>query len=1246
MSPSAPRLISRLLAALVLGTAAPAGAQLAARTDVIHGRVIGADSTAVQSATVAVLSGAPPARVTRTDAKGLYSITIENGPGTYTVAVNMLGFAPQRRTVTRQANDSMPTVDFKLSPVAAQLGAVRSTGERPRPGRTEGGSDFTPGSTASFIDISRGMSGDVTGDLTAALSTLPGITVTPSATGGLPTVTAFGQGADQNSTVLNGLGFGSTPPRDGFNLTVVSSTYDPGRGGFGGVQLSLRMTPGTNYLTQSMHASIDAPALQATTPVSERLGTLYNQEILSGVVSGPVVRDKAYYAFSYQFMHRGNPLASLTSENASSLLALRVNPDSVSRLLGALGPLGLPTRVAGVSGTRASVDGRFAARFDFSPNAPAPQPGVVFFNGVPSVADDYYLQAGGSWRTNDGALIGPTSLPSSGGQITHRDAWLQATAAKYLPLGFLNEATLGGSASSDATNPYLDVPSARVLLSSTLPDGTVGASSVQLGGASTPQQTTGVASAELRDQLSRYTWDRHHQMTLTTDATIDRFTIDQGAGLGAFSYNSLADFTAGVPSSFSRVLTGRRNSGAAFTGAVGVGDIYAPSTVFRTQFGVRLEGNHFYSQPAFNATVDSLFGLRTDHVPSTLAVMPMVGFNWQTFGKLSLPGFPQAFPRGSITGGVREYRGSISTRTIDGYARQTGLPDATQQLYCVGAAAPAPKWPSYTQSQAAIPTECADGTSGTPLAQTAPPVALFAPDYSLSRSWRPTLTVNYQVLQNFSVSFGGAYVVNLSQPGFYDVNFTPTARFGLSSEGGRPVYVAPTDIVPQTGTLAWTGSRVSPLFAHVAESRSDLRSELTTLNASVSFRPSFLQANTRLFWFTTLSYAHTAGREQSYGFGGTTDGDPTLRSWSARADAEHVVTASLTVSRQRWFSASLSARAQSGNRFTPIVFGDVNGDGYATNDRAFVFNPAATPDTSISGPMQRLLSGASPNVRSCLRRQLGQVAGRNTCVGPWSFPLLTASFAPDAYRVGLGNRGSVSVLFTNVLGGLDQLLHGSSHLQGWGQYAYADPTLLTVRGYDPTANRFIYTVNPQFGNTSVYRSSFRAPFVMTLDFRMEVGPDRETQFVEGALRPRANENPESMTLQEIKARISPRAFNPLDQVLARRDSLGLTPAQVDTLTKLSQRYALTRDSIVTELARYLVARHGAFEGEEVRQHWHTSAIAIYTRARALGAASQGVFTPGQLEKLKASPGLGTFITTTFAPGEIEKLLRGPILVLP
>lgn len=518
---------------LLISAPVPRVAAQATQADVVRGRVIAADSTPLQNATVtAIDSVARVPKQIRTDAKGAFSITFENGSGTYMVAATMLGYAPQRRTITRRADGTLPQVDFKMTPVAAQLGAVRSVGERPKTMRSEITGDFSTGGTTSYQSLSGGLTGDVTGDLTAILSTLPGITVIPSATGGTPTVSAFGIGSDQNGLLLNGMGFGAQVPRDGFRLAVISSSYDPSRGGFAGVQLSLRMQPGNNTVTRSTHLTLDAPALQWTSSVASRLGNRYGQQVVSGIVSGPITIDKVFYSTSYQFSRRASGLTSLSSADPASLLALHVSPDSVSKLRALLGPIGIPEWTAQVPSGRQNMEGRFAARVDLNPNLPASQPGSFFLNNT--TVDAYYLEFGGTLRENDGAMIGPTSIPSSGGELSHHDGWVQFTAAKYLPKNVLNETTISLNGGEDRSEPYLELPSARVLVASGLTEGGVGISSLQVGGSSNPRNNSTTWATELRNQTTWNTWNRRHSFALTLDGTEDGYAIRQDAGFGSF----------------------------------------------------------------------------------------------------------------------------------------------------------------------------------------------------------------------------------------------------------------------------------------------------------------------------------------------------------------------------------------------------------------------------------------------------------------------------------------------------------------------------------------------------------------------------------------------------------------------------------------------------------------------------------------------------------------------------------------
>ncbi len=255
------------------------------------------------------------------------------------------------------------------------------------------------------------------------------------------------------------------------------------------------------------------------------------------------------------------------------------------------------------------------------------------------------------------------------------------------------------------------------------------------------------------------------------------------------------------------------------------------------------------------------------------------------------------------------------------------------------------------------------------------------------------------------------------------------------------------------------------------------------------------------------------------------------------------------------------------------------------------------------------------------------------------------TLSPDPYRFGFRNRGSVALIFTNLLSGLDQALHGSNKLHGWGQSAFADPTLLTVRGFDPTANRFNYTVNPLFGSTTQFRNTFRSPFVITLDVRLEVGPDRETQYLESLLRPRGSEGA-ALTVDQIKSRIA-RGFNPIDQLMQQKDSIPLSKEQVDSVTKISRRYAVRRDSIATVMAQYLVARHGSYGGEEVRETWHAAGVASYRGYIDDIRTVVALLTPEQRATAETKPSLLGFVNLALIKdADIPTMFRSAMTSLP
>ncbi|MEO7360030.1 MAG: carboxypeptidase-like regulatory domain-containing protein [Gemmatimonadaceae bacterium] len=1191
---------------LLVGALFLAIAQLPAQTGAsLRGVVRQTDGRIVDGATVTVTFNDKTTRSARTDAGGAYVFVVPPAAQSVSITIAMLGFSPVTKTVQipREADGSINT-DFQLAPVAQQLATAVVRAQRQRATRSdrEGAGVGEPGSIPAAAS---GLSGDLTGDIAAAMATVPGISITPDPNGGLPVISAFGLSGDQNSLTLNGMNFGAgSIPRDGVTLRVAQSTYDPGRGGFSGVQTILRLPRGGDITAKGVHLTAEDPHLQGTTPTSARLGTQYARQIASGYWSGPLIEDKAFYSTSFQASRRQSDRVSLTSLDAPSLQALGINRDSANRLITTAGALGIPLTNGAVPSNRVLTNASALTRFDWSPGATSRAGNIL------------YLMAGGNFADNAGTRTNASALSSHGGDTRNWSGQLQLTSSRYVKT-ILNESNASFVATGSNSAPYLLLPDARILVTSSFADGTQGSSTLRAGGNGNSENRSRAWSMQVRHDVSWFTYSGKHNFKVTGDGRLDNDASTQsGNRLGTYSFNSLTDFGVSSPVSYTRTLGVRQAQGQQLIGALGIGDVFRPYPKLRIQYGVRLEGNRFGDAPELNPAIVSAFGRSTDKVPSAFSIAPMAGFTRQY----------SPHGGGAFTGGIRQYVGTLGSQTVESISRNTGLADAIQQLTCVGAAVPTPRWSDYAASTASIPSACADGTTGTGFSQTAPNVSLFSPDFRAARRWGAAFGWSGRVVNRWVASVASNYSLNLNRRSSFDLNFNPTQRFALASESNRPVFVNPTSIVAGTGAISTLDSRRFSQFTQVSELRSDLRSDAKQLILGISSvgsqRPQGLGISTSYRAFYTFSDS----REQQRGFGGTTAGDPTVAQWANTGLPRHTIQLLGSIQIPRWVNIDAFGRFASGRKFTPLVSADINGDGFA-NDRAFVFNPS-TSNAAVAARMQTLLASSPAGARECLKAQLGQIAGRASCKGPWT-QSLNMSVTLDQNRFGFGGRGAISLVVTNVLGAIDQLVHGSSNLHSWGTAGTPDATLLNVRGFDAQNRRYTYDVNPSFGSTSASVATGRLPFVVALDVRLRLGPDRDMQELRSFVRARPADGVPLLDAAQIKERMDKDAQNNFEDVAKRANALQLTPVQVQTLNVLAKRFDSYRDSVYTNIATYLVTLKGNYRHPEAKRRWHDSFVNIAHLYVEAGPQVRALLTEEQFASLSPS------ITAFFDMDELQ-----------
>ncbi|MEW5917350.1 MAG: hypothetical protein AB1762_13135, partial [Gemmatimonadota bacterium] len=764
---------------------------------------------------------------------------------------------------------------------------------------------------------------------------------------------------------------------------------------------------------------------------------------------------------------------------------------------------------------------------------------------------------------------------------------------------FLNELKVYAATDRRTGRPLLVMPAGRVQVSSQLDGGETGIATLVFGGNTGLPQDGETRTLEATNEVSWLTDDGNHRFKLGGLLNISQFEEDVTTNRwGTFSFNSLADFEAGRAATFTRTLAPRIREGAGTNAAVYVGDVWRASRTLQVTYGLRAEGARFGKTPEFNPAVDAAFGYRTDRVPTEMHVSPRVGFTWtlaprparSAAGDGRTAGFaPQAMraPWLILRGGIGEFRSAPSTQLVAAAAGATGLPNNESQLVCIGSGVPAANWAQFITNPAAVPTQCAAGQpSQVPTAL--PNVAVFGDDFAAPRAWRASLGASRPLRQRYNLNVELSYARGVAQTGYRDANLQTTPRFTLVTEDGRPVFVDVGTIIPTTGATSVLASRLNPAFGQVLVTSSDTKSDSRQLTVSLGgittrgaiFNISYTRARSK-----DQGSGSGFGRFGGGGFGGlggaTTAGNPNIREW-ATSDFErrHSFVGSITWPFGQGLEITAFGRMSSGAPFTPLVSGDINGDG-ARNDRAFLFDPAAATDTTVAGGMRRLLASAPSAVRGCLTDQLGSIAKRNSCTGLWQPSLdFQTNWRPNFW--GLNRRLAISLVTVNTLGGLDELLHGSRNLRGWGQFRGQDNTLLYVRGFNPATNSYRYDVNERFGASRSGANGIRVPFQLGFNARYTLGPDRMRDMIQAMRggRGRGGAGPGAGTgmapgrggagaagpagIAEMLSRA-----NPVNAIIQMKDSLALSEEQIIKLQPLSDSLAARNGALGAEVRKLM-----------------------------------------------------------------------------
>ncbi|MEO7042214.1 MAG: carboxypeptidase regulatory-like domain-containing protein [Gemmatimonadaceae bacterium] len=1113
ISPKA--LILVLLASLchISGTA---GAQVASAQSFIrdsvnvHGTVIDDHKRPLADAHVTLAAiGGSFADSTRTDSLGRYTLPLTSRTAqSFLLTVSAPGFAPARNIISA----STTTHNVALTPIAVALAAVRVEKSRPRAtipqplANDVGGLRYASrGSSSSLAP------GSYSGDILGFAARVPALDIHKSASGMVDGVTSMGLGAGQTSINVDGADVRSIrlPRNASVSVRAATSVYDPSQGGFSGAKLDVNSSPGSNIGSAAVFASATSAAA---------LGSPSETFSVSGAASGYLVLDRLLYSSSAEFTRGMAPVQGFdasTGRNSSGFVL--TGPAS--------GSLGSGLRQIGINNTsipHRGVASSFSTlnRFDF-------------------VSDSNHSIALIARASTDVASPHATSANAIGNLFG--DA--QSTGVGITLLRTVTSSRLAQETSvsiSGATDQ--DTPAQRVLpiLQLRAQGSLYGDASLQtlLAGSTL---STASASRSLSVNANHTLWwtpaDGRHKVDAGLSLRIVGNAQDaRSNGLGVVSFDSVAAVVAGTPSNYSRLVGQARSFANVGTLAGFIGDQWALRPHMSVQGGVRLDVNHF-SVPGASANIAASatqLGLNGAKRGGSVDASPRLGFTWDIPTSSTLT--PEFTMRGGVGRFVNDARGQAFLPASTAFIG----PGNVARLDCSAANIPAIDWIGDSGSNP--PASCTDGTL---------PVAvntagtLIASDWKPAASWRGNIGGSIQIQDPWTVSadFTRSSTTRISSS--FAANLTPSPLFTLASEANRPVYVDAATFTSVSAFEQLNPVRIVDDIGSVDYVLSDMRAKASLLELSIAYRP--LGATS-----VQVGYAHTSASEKSRGLDGTTAGDPRRSEWSPSAAPAHVMTVTTYNRFGTRASLSLQGRLESGRRYTPLVAGDVNGDG-RLDDRAYVAAPDDA-DATIASAIQQLVAATPAGARNCLRKSFGTIAGQNSCVGPWATSL-DASLIVTLGSFGTHYRPSLQVEVINAISGLDAALHGVNGMHGWGGDGMPDNVLMSRTGYDESTQRVAYAVNPAFGSvreTAVGENPFR----LRVSINIGLSRDRVAQqlTIDGARR----SHPSASALTDRYVAQYPNAgFDILDVA----DSIGLSKPQRDSLADVGRQLDATLRTI-------------------------------------------------------------------------------------
>jgi outer membrane receptor protein involved in Fe transport len=996
----------------------------------LQGRILSADSSAIEEATVLVTNAANGQRwQTTSHAKGRYSLEQLSIGGPYVVEVHALGYAPGRRDGLVLGLGQRFTADFALQPVAYELSGITVIAETDpliNAGRTAP-SYSVPESTATRVPV-------FNRDFLRLALLSPRVTRTPS--GGL---SIAGQPDRLNAVQVDGatnqdllgsstlagiqvLGARTLSVESIQELQVISAPFDVRYGNFAAGLINVVTKSGTNRWEGAVTGFYADRGLVGKDAAGGRGGEFTNGE-LTLTLGGPLVRDRAAFFLDASLQRQVFPeSAALLGVNADSEVGVRTQ-DAL--------------RFRDILGNTYGVDAGEIGAYPFRVPAANVLGKISLQLGVNSRLEisHAYSEANLSISLDRGfpayALTSRVFALPVRSHAT-RAAWNASFGGRYS-----NELTLARQQEGFHCDPASDFPVVDVRTSGR----SLTAGSSCPPGVNRTDDNQNQNLLELTDNFTVLAGS--HRLTIGTHderlhilalPPLDYFFIT------SWEFGSLDDLEAGRAEQYQATLRDPARSSGPLSDFVvtQVGgylqDQWNPIPRLTLTGGIRMEVPYTSREPSRNDTLfNSPLGIDNTRTPSGHPLWsPRLGVNYDLSGKGTT----------YLRGGFGWFAGRPAYKWFVAVDAHSGLEEYS--LLCTG-----PDVPAFTLDPTRQPTSCGarDPQFG--------PINVFNPAFRFPRNFKVALGADHRLPGGVVGTLDFLYTQAVDQYDLMDLNLRPPATVA-AGEDDRLMYGA-----VEQGTGLGMPTRVDDRFRQVIEVRNAGGDRAYSLTAQLQRR----LANGTEFG---ASYTYSQSRDRLSSNADNTDGDVDITAVDGSLEHRQLATALWNVPHRITFLATanlpfhfrgaLSYEGLSGTPFTYTIGGDANADGFGDDDIMYVpAHPVPGGDVELAvfdESTGRFLPAPSAEYSAlakaiwdqpCLRTQRGRIMRRNSCRTPWSNH--ADARLSRMFSTFQGHNLEFMLDVFNVLHLIDS---------DWGEVRGADGNLLELVGYDQARGRGVY----------------------------------------------------------------------------------------------------------------------------------------------------------------------------------------------